>query len=141
MIVCGPETPGHLVGNAIRTLYKNGTDNNKKIIGTDAPAPFLFNIPRQSIQRFIEQTKFIDLVNEGSPEVIRDAVWSCYQEKPTKFKEYELWDMGAYEADPICNTITWKITNPAYGPKDEKEKEALEKMQDLIRKLKERDKK
>jgi len=45
--------------------------------------------------------------------------------------------MGAHEAEPICKPITWKITNPAYAPKDEKEKEALEKMQALIKKLKE----
>ena len=138
LVVCGPETPGHHVGNAIKVLYKNGIDKEKRIIGTDAPAPFLFNIPQKSIQRFIEQTKFIDLVNEGSPEVIRDAVWSCYQEKPTRFKNYDLWDMGAYEAEPICTPITWKITNPAYGPKDEKEQAALEKMQKLIDELKKR---
>ena len=58
-------------------------------------------------------------MNEGSSDVIRDAVWSCYQEKPTRFKDYELWDMGAYEAEPICKPITSKITNPVYGPKDE----------------------
>ena len=141
LIVCGPETPGHHVGDAIKAFYKNGIDNQKKIIGTDAPAPYLFNIPEESIKRFIEQTKFIDLVNEGSPEVIREAVWSCYQEKPTRFKNYELWDMGVYNVEPICKPITWKITNPAYAPKDEKEKEAVEKMQNLIRKLKERGKK
>ncbi|MBU0635244.1 MAG: tetrahydromethanopterin S-methyltransferase subunit A [Candidatus Omnitrophica bacterium] len=141
LIVCGPETPGHHVGNAVKALYENGIDKEKKIVGTDAPAPFLFNIPQESIQRFIKQTKFIDLVNEGSPEVIRDAVWSCYQEKPTPFKQYELWDMGAYEAESICKPITWNITNPAYGPRDEKEKKALGKMQELIKKLKERNKK
>ena len=129
------------MGSAIQALYKNGIDKDRKIIGTEAPVAFLFNIPQESIQRFIEQTKLINLVNEGSPEVIRNAVWSCYQGKPTRFKDYELWDMGAYNAEPICNVITWKITNPAYGPKNEKEKEALEKMQDLIRRLKERGKK
>lgn len=141
LVVCGPETPGHHVGDAIKALYENGIDKEKRIIGAKAPAPFLFNIPQESIQRFIEQTKFINLVNEGSPDVIRDVVWTCYQEKPTRFRNYELWDMGAYEAEPICKSITWKITNPAYGPKDENEKQALDKMQELIKKLKERDKK
>jgi len=140
IIVCGPESPGHLVGDAISALYKNGLDKNKRIIGTQAPAPFLFNIPTEWVERFIKQTKLIDLVNEGSPEVIREAIWACYQEKPTKFREYELYDIGAYEAEPICGKITWKITNPAYAPKDEKEKEALQKLQDLIRRLKERQK-
>jgi tetrahydromethanopterin S-methyltransferase subunit A len=140
IIVCGPESPGHFVGETINALYKNGLDKNKRIIGTEAPAPFLFNIPTEWVDRFVKQTKLVDLVNEGAPEVIREAVWSCYQEQPTTFREYELWDMGAYEEEPICGKITWKITNPAYAPKDNKEQEALQKMQDLIKKLKNRGK-
>lgn len=141
LVVCGPESPGHLVGECINALYKNGIDAHKRIIGTDAPAPFLFNIPTEWIDRFRKQTGLIDLTNEGSPEIIREAVWSCYQEAPVKFKEYELFDTGAFEEGPICGKITWRITNPAYAPKDEKEREAFDKMQDLIKKLKERSKK
>jgi len=136
LVVCGPESPGHFVGDCIRALYENGIDKNRRIIGTKAPAPYLFNIPEHSVDRFIRQTKLVDLVDEGSPEIIRDAVWSCYQEKPTKFKNYELSDTGAYEAEPICAKITWRITNPAYAPRGPGEQEALEKMQELIKILK-----
>lgn len=138
LIVCGPESPGHLVGDCIRALYENGVDENRRIIGTKAPAPYLFNIPEHWVDRFIEQTKLIDLVNEGTPETIKDAVWSCYQEKPTRFRNYELSDVGAYEGEPICGKITWKITNPAYAPKNEREQDALEKMQKLIKNLRKR---
>ncbi len=141
LVVCGPESLGHLTGEAIRALYEKGIDKDRRIIGTDSPAPFLFNIPLAWIERYTRQTKLINLVNEGSPEVIRDAVWSCYQEEPTKFKDYELWDIGAYDAEPICGKITWRITNPAYAPKDKKEQRAMEKLQELIRQLKERSKK
>ena len=141
LLVCGPESPGHLVGDAIKALYEKGIDEGARIIGTGAPAPFLFNIPKDWIQRFREQTKLIDLINEGSTEAVREAVWSCYQEKPAKFRDYELWDIGAFDKEPICGKITWKITNPYQAPKDKKEQEALEKMQALIRKLKERNKK
>jgi len=138
LIVCGPESPGHLVGDCIRALYENGVDENRRIIGTKAPAPYLFNIPKHWVDRFIEQTELIDLVNEGTPETIKDAVWSCYQEKPTRFRNYELSDVGAYEGEPICGKITWKITNPAYAPKNEREQDALEKMQKLIKNLRKR---
>jgi len=63
VIVCGPESPGHLVGETINALYKNGLDENKRIIGTEAPAPLLFNIPKEWVDRFVKQTKLIDLVN------------------------------------------------------------------------------
>lgn len=138
LIVCGPESPGHLVGDCIRALYENGIDENRRIIGTKAPAPYLFNIPEDWVDRFINQTKLIDLVNEGSPKTIKDAVWSCYQEKPTGFRNYELFDVGAYEGEPICGKITWKITNPAYAPRNKREQEALEKMQKLMKNLRKR---
>jgi len=138
LIVCGPESPGHLVGDCIRALYENGIDENQRIIGTKAPAPYLFNIPEHWVDRFIKQTKLIDLVNEGTPETIKDAVWSCYQEKPTRFRNYELFDIGAYQEEPICGKITWKITNPAYAPKNDREQDTLEKMQKLMEKLRRR---
>jgi tetrahydromethanopterin S-methyltransferase subunit A len=138
LVVCGPESPGHSVGDCIRALYQNGIDEKRRIIGTKAPAPYLFNIPVDWVDRFTDQTKIIDLVNEGSPATIRDAVWSCYQEKPTGFRNYELFDVGAYEGEAICGKITWKITNPAYAPKNEREQDALEKMQKLIKNLRKR---
>jgi tetrahydromethanopterin S-methyltransferase subunit A len=138
LVVCGPESPGHSVGDCIRALYENGIDENRRIIGTKAPAPYLFNIPEHWVDRFIKQTKLIDLVNEGTPETIKDAVWSCYQEKPTRFRNYELSDVGAYQEEPICGKITWKITNPAYAPKNEREQDALGKMQKLIKNLRKR---
>jgi tetrahydromethanopterin S-methyltransferase subunit A len=138
LIVCGPESPGHFVGDCIKALYENGVDENRRIIGTKAPAPYLFNIPKHWVDRFIKQTKLIDLVNEGTPETVKDAVWSCYQEKPTGFRNYELFDIGAYQGEPICGKITWKITNPAYAPKNEREQDALGKMQKLIKNLRKR---
>jgi len=138
LIVCGPESPGHLVGDALLALAKNGLDDSKHIIGAKAPTPYLFNIPPDFIERFRKQVSIIGLINEGSPEVLRQAVWSCYQEKPTAFRRYQLYDVGAYPAAPLSGKITWKITNPAYAPKNEQEQKALEKMQKLIKKLRKR---
>ena len=50
LIVCGPESPGHLVGEAILALAKNGLDERKHIIGTGAPTPYLFNIPLEFVE-------------------------------------------------------------------------------------------
>ena len=138
LVVCGPESPGHSTGDAIQALYEKGIDENRRIIGTQAPAPYLYNIPPEWISRFREQIKPVNLINEGAPEVIREAVWSCYQEEPVRFRGYDLFDPGAYDAEPICGKITWKITSPYAAPKDEKERNAVDKMQELIRRLKER---
>lgn len=37
LILCGPESPGHLTGSALKALASNGIDEKMKIIGTLAP--------------------------------------------------------------------------------------------------------
>jgi tetrahydromethanopterin S-methyltransferase subunit A len=135
LIVCGPESPGHLVGGTILALAKNGMDENKRIIGSEAPTPYLFNIPTGHVERFRKQTTVIDLVNEGSPEVLRQAVWSCYQEEPTPFRGYMLHDPGAYPEPPLSGKITWRVTNPERQPKDEKERSQAEKLKALMERI------
>lgn len=132
LVVCGPESPGHLVGDAILALAKNGTDDRRRIVGAEAPTPYLFNIPPEFVERFREQVTVIDLINEGSPEVLRQAVWSCYQEKPTPFRQYELYDSGAYPAAPLSGTITWKVTKPSIEPKSDEERAQRDKIQTLM---------
>jgi tetrahydromethanopterin S-methyltransferase subunit A len=132
LVVCGPESPGHLVGDAILALANNGTDERKRIIGANAPTPYLFNVPAESVTRFRQQVTAIDLVNEGSPDAIRQAVWSCYQEQPTSFRQYTLFDPGAYPQPPISGKITWRVTQPSFEPEGEQERAHRENIQTLI---------
>jgi len=136
LIVCGPESPGHLVGETILSLARNGIDDRKRIIGTKAPTPYLFNIPPEFVERFRKQITVVDLVNEGSPEVVRQAVWSCYQEKSTSFRQYELYDPGAYPEPPLSGKITWKVTRPSEQPKNDEECTQQEKIQALMERIK-----
>jgi tetrahydromethanopterin S-methyltransferase subunit A len=115
LVICGPESPGHSTGQALKALWANGVGEDSRIIGADAPTPYLYNIPREAIERVRQQIRLVDLLNEGDPALIRDAVWSCYQEQPTPFRDYELFDPGAFCADPICSTITWRVRQPWYA--------------------------
>ena len=135
LVVCGPESPGHLVGESLLALAHKGLDEKKRIIGTEAPTPYLFNIQPEFVERFRKQITLIDLVNEGSAQVLREAVWSCYQEKTTVFKNYELFDPGAYPAEPLSGKITWRITEPSSAPKSAEERAAKEQMQNLIERI------
>ena len=136
LVVCGPESPGHLVGETLLALAKNGLDERRRIIGTEAPTPYLFNIPPEFVQRFRDQIALMDLINEGSSEVIRQAVRSCYQEKPTSFRQYELYDPGAYPAEPLGGKITWRITDPSSTPKSNEERAQRDKIVSLIDRIK-----
>ena len=117
-------------------LIQNGVDEKKCIIETSAPHPFLFNLQMEMIEHFRKQLSLIDLQFEANPDVIRKAVWSCYQEKPVDFQSYSLYDLGAYPEPPLSGRITWRVTNPWVGPLDEKEREAQAKAEELIKRLK-----
>jgi tetrahydromethanopterin S-methyltransferase subunit A len=139
LILGGPESEGHLTGEAMKALIQNGVDEKKRIIATSAPHPFLFNLPMEMIDRFRKQLSLIDLQFEADPDVIRKAVWSCYQEQPVEFRGYSLYDPGAYPEPPLSGRITWRVTNPWVGPLDEKEVEAQQKARELMERLKARE--
>jgi tetrahydromethanopterin S-methyltransferase subunit A len=132
LVLGGPESEGHLTGEALKALFSNNVDERKRIIGTDAPHPFLFNLPTEFIERFRKQVTLIDLQFNADPDTIRQAVWSCYQEEPVKFKGYSLYDPGAYPEPPLSGRITWRVTQPWAEPGDEKEREALKKIKEQI---------
>ena len=141
LILGGPESGGHLTGEALKALIRNGVDEKKRIIGTSAPHPYLFNLPMEMIDRFRKQLSLIDLQFEGEADIIRKAVWSCYQEEPVDFRGYSLHDPGAYPDPPLSGRITWRVTNPWVGSlveMDEKEAEALRKAKELMEQLKQR---
>lgn len=132
LVVCGPESPGHHVGETIVALMQNGVDDRKRIVGTSAQTPYLFNIPIASIERFRRQLTVVDLIDEGRPEMVRQAVVACFQEQPTPFRDYLLCDPGAYPDPPIRGRITWRVTDPSREPKSEEERVAVERARALM---------
>lgn len=136
LVVCGPESPGHSTGQALQALLANGLDENSRIIGAESPTPYLYNLPREAVERFRQQFRLVNLLNEGDPKVVREAVWSCYQEQPTRFREYELFDPGAFPAEPICASLTWRVRQPWYAPRNAQEQVAVERLHDLMARIK-----
>lgn len=138
LILGGPESEGHLTGAALKALLTNGIDDKRRIIGTEAPHPFLYNLPIQAIDRFRDQISLVDLQFEGDADVLRQAVWACYQEAPVEFRGYSLHDPGAYRDPPIDCEILWRTTRPWAEPPTDKEREAIRSAQNLIERLRAR---
>ena len=138
LVLGGPESEGHLTGEAIKALFSNGVDEKKRIIGTESPHPFLFNISDEIIERFLEQLTLVDLQFQGDPNLIQKAVWSCYQEAPVEFMGQELYDVGALDKPPLSGKITWRVTQPWCEPLDEKEREAKKKAEELMETIRSR---
>jgi thioredoxin type arsenate reductase len=137
LILGGPESAGHRTGEALKALFSDGTDEKKRIIGTDALSPSLFNVPVEFIDRIRKQVTLVDCQFKGE-EHLKNAVRACYQETPTAFGEYSLYDPGAYPGPPLSGKLTWSVTKPWSEPEDEKERIAKEKMLDLIARMREK---
>jgi tetrahydromethanopterin S-methyltransferase subunit A len=123
LVLCGRESPGHLPGQSLLALKQNGVDEKKQIIGSEAPTPYLHNIPLEVVDRFRSQIVAIinlrcqpgerDQSQPGlDPKTIEKAVWSCFQEEPVPFMGYTLHDIGAYPEPPIFHRIASKLTQP-----------------------------
>jgi tetrahydromethanopterin S-methyltransferase subunit A len=123
IVLCGRESTGHLPGESLLALKQNGVDDKKQIIGSEAPTPYLSNIPLEVIGRFNKQiVSIINLLCQPgerdvrtiglSPKVIEKAVWSCYQENPVIFMGHTLYDMGAYPEPAILHKIVSRLAQP-----------------------------
>jgi len=121
-------------------LIANGVDEKKRIVGTEALSPFLYNLPKEYVERFRSQITLVDVQFQGDPGIIRNAVWSCYQEEPVEFRGYTLYDTGAYPEAPLSGEITFRVTQPWSEPIDDSERKAREKALALMERLRNRNK-
>ncbi len=136
LILGGPESEGHLTGDALKAFFEHGVDTRKRILGTEAWHAVLHNLPLEAIERVRQQVSLVDLQFEGDPAVLRQAIWACYQEAPVEFRDYSLSDPGAYPEPHLSSQITWQAMQPWAEPENESESEAKRRMQALIEKLK-----
>jgi tetrahydromethanopterin S-methyltransferase subunit A len=60
IIVCGKEVKGHMAGQALLALHKNGTDRDGRIIGASGPYPILES-SRKQVEAFRRQVSITDL--------------------------------------------------------------------------------
>jgi tetrahydromethanopterin S-methyltransferase subunit A len=136
LVLFGPESPGHQTGDALLKLVENGVDERRRIIGAQALTPYLFNLPMEYIARFRQQVRMINLLDEGDAELLGRAVQCCFQEEPTSFRDYTLFDPGAYPERPLSGRLTWRVTRPQAEPKEEGERQQRERLRDLMARVK-----
>jgi tetrahydromethanopterin S-methyltransferase subunit A len=73
ILVCGKEVKGHLAGQALVSLAKNGIDHRGKIVGALGPYPTLRSSPME-VAKFRERITVIDRVGLLDAEKIAELV-------------------------------------------------------------------
>lgn len=120
LILCGKESKGHLAGEGLVALLKNGVDErSKRVIGSKAQTPYIWNIPAEAVERFRKQVTLVNLLGVEDVERVKRAVTGCHQEKKNRKvfrdneQELELYDPGAYPEKPFVIRVKEKKRGPA----------------------------
>jgi tetrahydromethanopterin S-methyltransferase subunit A len=74
IIVCGKEVWGHKAGHSLFKLYKNGIDNNRRIINSNSPDPFL-TVTKSQITYFRNEITLVNMINETNFSKIKQKIF------------------------------------------------------------------
>jgi len=85
LLLCGRESKGHFVSQAMVALKENGIDKQKRIVGAKGNTPFLKGIDESQIERFRQQIEIINLIGEENPQKIMKEVENCLRKNPGSF--------------------------------------------------------
>ena len=74
IIVCGKEVWGHKAGHSLFELYKNGINDEGRIINSNSPDPFL-TISKSQVNYFQTKITLINMINETNYNKIKEKIF------------------------------------------------------------------
>jgi tetrahydromethanopterin S-methyltransferase subunit A len=89
MLTCGTEVKGHLSGQTMKALHKNGVKEGR-VVGAEGAIPFIENLKDDAIKRWQEQVTVVDIMETEDLGAIK-----------AKIAELKAKDPGAFPADPV----------------------------------------
>ena len=87
VILCGEESKGHMAGQALLSLWKNGVDGKGRITGAKGAFPYVENVPREAIERFRKQVGLVDMIGELDAGVVGRKCAELSSKDPGSFGE------------------------------------------------------
>jgi tetrahydromethanopterin S-methyltransferase subunit A len=89
MLCCGTEVKGHLAGQTMKALHKNGVKEGR-VVEAQGAIPFIENLKDEAIKRFQEQVECVDIMESEDLGAIK-----------AKINELKGRDPGAFAAEPM----------------------------------------
>ncbi|VVB91048.1 Tetrahydromethanopterin S-methyltransferase subunit A 1 [uncultured archaeon] len=93
LLVTGAEVKGHISGEAIMMLHKNGIKDNR-IVGSTGAIPYIENLPDDAIKRFQAQITITEMMGTEDEGAI-----------VARIKELAAKDPGAFEGEPMIIAV------------------------------------
>lgn len=90
LILCGEDTQqaiGHLPGQSLASLFRNGIDERGRIVGAKGKRPVLKNVTADQVRVFLRQVELLDLVGETSTERVTTGISELAARNPGPFEE------------------------------------------------------
>lgn len=85
LVLCGQDTEqvvGHLPGQSLESLFRNGLDERGRINGARGRRPVLKNVTRQEVSAFTEQVELMALISEECEETLLAQISSLAKRNP-----------------------------------------------------------
>ncbi len=85
LIVCGPDSKqavGHLPGQSLLALSRNGQDQASRIIGARGKRPVLKNLSHDAVEHFRATVQVVDFIGNADLSAILDAAQGCAARYP-----------------------------------------------------------
>lgn len=73
IMVCGKEVWGHKSGHSLFQLYRNGINENNRIINSSSPDPYL-TVPKSHVTYFRKNITLVNFINETNFKKILDKI-------------------------------------------------------------------
>jgi tetrahydromethanopterin S-methyltransferase subunit A len=89
MLCCGTEVKGHLSGQTMKALHKNGVKDGR-VVGAEGAIPFIENLSADAIKRFQEQIEVVDIMESEDVGAVK-----------AKINELKGRDPGAFAGDAM----------------------------------------
>lgn len=91
LIVCGSDsrkTIGHLPGQSLIALMRNGINDRSRIVGAPGKRPLLRNLSREAVEYFRRTVEVIDLVDCSHIDTIQQSIRNCLRRNPGPTKPF-----------------------------------------------------
>lgn len=85
LLLCRADTEqavGRLPGQPLQSLFRNGVDDRRRIIGANGRRPVLKNVGREEVSAFISQVELAPIIVQESPETIDTEIRACAERSP-----------------------------------------------------------
>jgi tetrahydromethanopterin S-methyltransferase subunit A len=114
LVVCGADSRkmiGHLPGQSLVALARDGVDANRRIIGAKGKRPVLRNLEPAAIDRFRSTVEVLDLTAVSEIEAIASAVRHCAERNPGAAEPFAPNGITV----PIAGTVPKKMISDPTG--------------------------